>query len=96
MSQEFIEAQRELLIGRRVMCKRMNEDPDPIPSGTKGTIEYIDDANHIHVKWDNGRRLSLIPEVDTYEVLDKACQNGLFRDCYLFYNNRCKGCPKYQ
>jgi hypothetical protein len=95
MSREFIETQREQLIGRRVKCISMNEDPDPIPSGTKGTITYIDDAGHIHVKWDNGRSLSLIPEVDTYEVLDKACQDMFFRDCYLFYHNRCKGCPKF-
>lgn len=96
MSREFIELQREQLIGRRVKCLRMENDPHPIESGTKGTIDYIDDMGHIHVKWDNGRSLSLIPNVDMYEILDRTCQDGLYRDCHLFYHNKCKGCPKYK
>jgi hypothetical protein len=94
MSQEFIEAQRELLIGRRVRCIQM-DDPHPVPSGTEGTVEFVDDMNQIHVKWDNGSTLALIPESDTYELLDKKCHEPLFRDCHLFYNNKCKGCPKF-
>jgi hypothetical protein len=74
----------------------MENDPQPIEKGAKGTIEYIDDAGHIHVKWDNGRSLSLIPNVDQYLILDKSCQNPLYRECPLFYHNHCKGCPKYQ
>lgn len=95
MSREFIETQNEQLIGRRVKCIQM-DDPYPVPSGTEGTIEFIDDMGNIHVKWDNGRTLSLVPESDTYEVLDRKCQDGLFRDCHLFYNNKCKGCPKFK
>lgn len=95
MSREFIETQNEQLIGRRVQCLSMENDPFPIEKGSKGTITYIDDAGHIHVKWDNGRGLSLIPNVDRYEILEKSCQDGLYRDCHLFFNNRCKGCPKF-
>lgn len=96
MSREFIETQNELLIGRRVQCLEMPDDPHPITKGTKGTIEFIDSAGHIHVRWDNGRSLSLIPNVDHYLILDKTCQNGLYRDCHLFYHNKCKGCPMFQ
>jgi hypothetical protein len=96
MSREFIETQREQLIGRRVKCLRMENDPHPIESGTKGTIDHIDDMGHIHVKWDNGRSLSLIPNEDIYEILDKSCQNGLYRECAVFYHNYCKGCPMFK
>ena len=96
MSREFIETQREQLIGRRIKCILMSNDPDPILGGTKGTIDHIDDMGHIHVKWDNGRTLSLIPNVDMYEVLDKTCQNPLYRECALFYHNRCVGCPVFK
>jgi hypothetical protein len=96
MSREFIELQREQLIGRRVKCILMPDDPNPIEKGSVGTIDYIDDAGHIHVKWDNGRSLSLIPNVDFYEVLDRSCQNGLYRECALFYHNNCKGCPMFK
>ena len=83
------------LIGRRVVCIEMPDDPHPIEKGTKGTITHLDDAGHIHVKWDNGRLLSLILNVDHYEVLDKSCQAPLYRGCSLFYYNECKGCPAF-
>jgi hypothetical protein len=95
MSREFIETQREQLIGRRIKCLFMGNDPNPIPTGSIGTIDHIDDEGYIHVKWDNGRSLSLIPNVDIYEVLDRECQQPVFRDCHLFFNNKCKGCPKF-
>ena len=95
MSQEFIENQRELLIGRRVLCLEMNDDPNPIPSGSKGTIQFIDDMGTLHVKWDDGRSLGLVKE-DMYEVLDRTCQNGLYRECAVFYHNGCKNCPMFK
>ncbi len=56
------------LEGMRVKLINMINDPNPIPSGTEGTIRLIDDAGIIHVNWDNGRRLGLIPNVDEYEL----------------------------
>lgn len=54
--------------GMRVKLINMIDDPNPIPSGTEGTISLIDHAGIIHVDWDNGRRLGLIPGVDEYEL----------------------------
>jgi hypothetical protein len=96
MSREFIETQREQLIGRRIVCTLMGADPDPIPSGSKGTVEFVDDMGIIHVKWDSGRTLGLDPKADMYEILDRSCQNGLYRECALFYHNNCKGCPMFK
>lgn len=58
------------IIGKEVVLINMKDDPQPIPAGTKGTIEMIDDVNHVHVKWDNGRNLSLIPGVDSWIYID--------------------------
>lgn len=59
--------QRERLTnGDRVMVISMPEDPRPVPPMTEGTVSYIDDAGQIHVIWDNGQTLALIPEVDEY------------------------------
>ena len=89
----FIE-QLEHLVGKRVKCVQMDNDPNPVPNGTEGTVQFIDDAGHIHVKWDNGQSLSLLP-CDEYIVIERKCTQPLYRDCHLFYHNGCKGCPVF-
>jgi|GEM_PF-584036 len=49
------------------------EDVRPVPPGTLGVVEYIDDAGQIHVRWENGSGLALVPGEDVFEVYnDKA------------------------
>jgi hypothetical protein len=48
----------------------MNDDPNPIPTGTMGTIQHIDGIGQLQVIWDNGRRLAVIPNIDEYEILN--------------------------
>ena len=57
------------LIGRRIKMIKM-DDPYPIPPGTEGVIHNVDDLNQYVVKWDDGRTLSVIPEVDQFEILN--------------------------
>lgn len=59
--------------GTRIRCVRM-DDPRPILPGTTGTVKHVDDAEQIHVSWDNGRGLALIPDVDEFEVIGE--KNG--------------------
>lgn len=59
----------EELVGRRVVLDEMPDDPNPILPGSKGTIVSIDDIRNIHVWWDDGRALSLIPGVDKYRII---------------------------
>lgn len=54
--------------GTRVECLGMN-DPDAITSGTRGTVQFVDDAGQIHVRWDNGRGLALIPGEDSFRIV---------------------------
>ena len=42
------------------------EDPQGVPEGTVGEVEFIDDAGQIHMKWENGSCLALIPGVDGF------------------------------
>jgi hypothetical protein len=56
--------------GLRIHLLSMDsEDPNPIDSGLEGTIDRVDDMGTIHVNWDDGRRLGVIPGVDDYQIL---------------------------
>ena len=37
--------------------------------GTEGEVDFVDDAGQLHMKWDNGRSLALIPGEDRFTVL---------------------------
>jgi hypothetical protein len=60
--------QNNELKGKRVRCILMN-DKYPVPSGTEGTITSVDDIGTIHVMWDNGSTLGLVPKEDKYELI---------------------------
>ena len=47
------------------------DDNQPILAGTIGIVDYIDSEGQLHMKWENGRTLALIPEVDEFEVISK-------------------------
>ena len=55
--------------GMRVQLDRMYDDPYPIPPGTKGTVEGIDDYGQLMMKWDNGRTLSLVWDKDSFHKI---------------------------
>ena len=54
--------------GMRVRMIHM-DDERPVDEGLEGTIEKIDDLGTLHVKWDDGRLLGVIPNEDDYELL---------------------------
>lgn len=60
------------LLGKRVRLLCMLDDPCPVEPGTTGTINHIDDAGTIFVKWDNGRSLGLVPGVDSWEYINDS------------------------
>lgn len=56
------------LIGKKVKLIKMDDPYTDLKAGDEGVIEFVDDENQIHVKWDNGSHLALIPGVDKYEI----------------------------
>lgn len=45
------------------------DDQWAVPSGTRGTVDHVDDAGQIHMKWDNGRTLAIVPQADKFRKL---------------------------
>lgn len=54
--------------GTRIKLNSMSDDPRPVPAGTYGTVEGVDDAGSIMMRWDNGQGLSLVPDEDDFEI----------------------------
>lgn len=59
----------ETLKGKRITLIKMCDDPNPIKAGSMGTIQGVDGIGQIHVNWDNGRSLALIPGTDVYQII---------------------------
>lgn len=53
--------------GTRTEVISMENDPRPIPPGTKGTVDVVDSIGTIHCTFDNGRSLGLIPGEDSFK-----------------------------
>lgn len=58
--------------GTRLELIEMGDDPHPVASGTRGTVKVVDDMGSIHMQWDNGRTLALIPGEDRFRKLTQA------------------------
>ncbi len=60
--------------GTRICLDRMGNDPNPIPPGTKGTVEFVDDCGSVFCKFDNGRSLGMIPGEDSFHKIQEEVQ----------------------
>lgn len=60
--------------GQRVECIDM-QDAQAVPSGTQGTIKFIDDMGTIHVAWDNGQSLGLIDGEDSFKIVQQELKS---------------------
>lgn len=66
----FVKKKANEMVGKRIVLEHM-DDPEPIPDGATGTVVAVDDWGHIHVQWDNGRSLSVIPGEDRFQIEEK-------------------------
>ena len=63
--------------GDRVSLVSMGPDPDPVPSGTEGTVVHVStlhfpgepEQEQISVDWDNGRRLACLVPPDVLRLV---------------------------
>ena len=76
-SREQIKALRERYpAGTRIRLIHMDDPYAPVPGGTVGEVQYVDDAGNIHMIWQNGRTLSLIEGVDDFTIITDDKEEG--------------------
>jgi hypothetical protein len=56
-------------LGDRVEVIRCYDAYTKLRPGTRGTVSLIDQLGTVHVQWDDGRNLGLVPGQDEWRVL---------------------------
>lgn len=55
--------------GTRIELISMEDPFAPVPPGTRGTVKVVDDIGQLHMSWDNGRSLAVVPGEDSFKKL---------------------------
>ena len=68
------ETQKKLYpLGTRIELIHMgDDDPNPIPDGTRGTVTAVDDIGTVFCRFDNGRSLGMAYGADSFRALTQA------------------------
>ena len=71
-----VERLRELYPpGTKIQCIKMDDSYHAVAPGSIGTVDYIDDAGTIHMSWENGSSLGLIPGEDRFKIIGQYERN---------------------
>ena len=81
MRKEIERLRKKYLEETRVRLFSMTGEPQ-MQEGLTGTVRFVDDIGSIHVDWDNGSTLALIPDEDDFEIL-KEQQISLKMEGYI-------------
>jgi len=57
------------LVGKRIRLEHCSDPYTRLRPGLEGTVSFVDDPGTVHVKWDDGSTLGLIPGEDRWTVL---------------------------
>lgn len=58
------------LEGRRVRLISTTDPHTQLEPGAEGTVMFTDSVNTLHVAWDSGSRLGLVPDEDQWSFID--------------------------
>jgi hypothetical protein len=57
--------------GQRVELISTTDEYTTLVPGDKGTVRLVDDIGTIHINWDNGNTLGMIPGEDQIIIIDE-------------------------
>ncbi len=72
-SESYLEQLRKKYpVGTKLQLISMRNETYPVLPVTVGEVTHIDDAGSIHMRWENGSSLALIPEIDSFQTVSEA------------------------
>lgn len=66
----LLESMNQVLVGCRIRLKSTSDPYTNLNVGDEGVIQFIDDFGTLHVKWDTGSTLGLVPGEDSWELAE--------------------------
>ena len=73
---------KEYPSGTRVELIRLDDPYRKIPSGTIGTVEFVDDAGQLHTVWEGHGSLAMIYGVDEWRKI-QSTYTPFFRPMFV-------------
>ena len=59
-------------VGTRIELIHMDDPYGPVEPGMQGTVDSVDDVGTLHMQWDNGRTLGIVPDEDQFKVIPRS------------------------
>lgn len=63
-------------VGQRVRLIRCSDPYTRIQPGTEGEVVFVDALGSVHVRWDDGSKLGLIPGEDSWQEVNAREEAG--------------------
>ncbi len=71
MNESVNQIKQKFLTGTRIELIGLEDAYTKLKPGDTGTVDFVDDIGQIHIKWDTGSNLALIPGEDSFKVIEK-------------------------
>ena len=72
MNESVNQIKQKFLTGTRIELIGLEDAYTKLKPGDTGTVDFVDDIGQIHIKWDTGSKLALIPGEDSFRILEKS------------------------
>lgn len=69
--EEIQQIKEKYVAGTKVELVKMYDLIAPVPEGTKGIVQYVDDIGTIHINWETGSSLGLVVGTDEFKIVEE-------------------------
>ncbi len=71
MNYQVNQIKQKFLTGTRIELISLEDTYTKLKPGDTGTVDFVDENGTIHMNWDTGSNLGLIPGEDAFRIIEK-------------------------